>query len=70
MEIEQGNTCNIISQTFDSLLNLFLGIYEVNQYVASVVVIMLVFLPFYAVYSLKNSNVAKAASKILGGASE
>ncbi|MUK76170.1 hypothetical protein GNP84_04520 [Aliivibrio fischeri] len=68
--MEQENTCNVISQTFDSLLNLFLGMYEVNQYVASIIVIMLVCLPFYAVYCLKNSNVAEAAAKVFGGASE
>ena len=62
------NACdNAVSQVIDSLLNLYLGINEANPYIASVVVIALISLPFYLIYSIKNNAIAaKAAEKIFG----
>jgi hypothetical protein len=62
------NTCdNVVSQVIDSLLNLYLGMNEANPYIASVVVMALISLPFYLIYSIKNNAIAaKTAMKIFG----
>ncbi|EIC2299034.1 hypothetical protein K9823_003359 [Vibrio cholerae] len=55
---------NAISEVLNSLLNFFLGIYQANAYLGSIVIIAVICLPFYVVYCLKNNNVASALSAI------
>ncbi len=57
---------NAISEVLDSLLSVFLGVYEANPYIGSVVILAVVSLPFYLLYCLKNNNTASALSVLFG----
>jgi len=57
---------NPISEVLYALINVFNAVNTANQYLGAIVIVALVVLPFYIVYSLKNNNIAKVFISFFG----